>query len=227
MLVRSRSRVHLCRHTALVQLCTPACACANQRGQGRAFGLSLFPLRRTSPGHCPLLTAPPWPSPWRFASCTRPQRRRAPSLWPFSARLATGFRPQPHTFVPGRGSPVRCRLLCRPELHLGQEDPEPKGKGPSPHSCTRSASTMARTFGPGEERTPVLLPVIVRTAPPRSALPRCFATKSRPQFESLTPLHLCAPKRTHVHARSHRHGRPSRTAVFRRRTESWRRRRRA
>jgi hypothetical protein len=92
-LVHSCSRVRLCRHTALVQLCTPARACANQRGQGRAFGLSLLPLRQTSSGRCPLLAELPWPSPWRFASCTRPQRRGVPSLWPFSARLATGFRP--------------------------------------------------------------------------------------------------------------------------------------
>jgi hypothetical protein len=127
-------------------------------------------------------------------------------LWSFSARLATGFRPQLHVSVPSRGSPVRHRLWRRPELHLGQEDPEPTGKGPSPRSCTRSASPVACMFGPGEERTPALLPVIIRTTPPRSASPRRFAAKCSPKSDPLTPLHPCTPKSTRVHARSRRQG---------------------
>jgi hypothetical protein len=139
-----------------------------------------FPCARPRRDIAPLLAVPPWPSPWRFALCTRPQGRGAPSLWPFSARLATIFRPQLHVSVPGRGSPVCRHLWRRPEPDLGQEDPEPTSKGPSPRSCTRSASPLACTFGPGEERTPALSPVIVLTAPPQSAPPRRFAAESGP-----------------------------------------------
>jgi hypothetical protein len=70
---RSRSCARLSRNAALVQPCTPARTCTNKRGQGRAFGPSLFPLRRTLPRDCPfLLAAPPWLSLYRFSSCTRP-----------------------------------------------------------------------------------------------------------------------------------------------------------
>jgi hypothetical protein len=139
-----------------------------------------FPCARLRRDVAPLLAVPPWPSSWRFALCTRPQGRGAPSLWPFSARVATDFRPQLHTSVPGRGSPVHRRLRRKPEPDLGQEDPELTGKGPSPRSCTRSASLVARTFGPGEERTPALSPVIVLTVPPQSAPPHRFAAESGP-----------------------------------------------
>jgi hypothetical protein len=56
-LVRSCSRARLCRRSALAQMCTPARARANQRGQGRSFGpfslapdlaMTLPPARRTA-----------------------------------------------------------------------------------------------------------------------------------------------------------------------------------
>jgi hypothetical protein len=148
-------------------------------------------------------------------------------LWPFSARLTTGFCTHPHTFVPGRGNPIRHHHWRRPELRLGQEGPEPIGKGSSSCFCTQLVLLVARRISPGEMRTPAPLSVTVCTAPPRPAPPRRFAAKSEPKIEPCTLLHPCAPKRTHVHARPHRHGHPSHTAVFRRRVEPWCRRCRA
>jgi hypothetical protein len=206
-LAHSRSHARLSRNTALAQLCTPERMCTlTGEVKARPLASLFFPCAGPRRDVAPLLAALPWPSPWRFASCTRPQGRGAPSLWPFSARLATGFRPQLHASVPDCGSPVCRRIWHQPELHLGQEDSEPTGKGPSPRSFTRSASPVAYTFGPREERTSILSLVIVHAAPLWSASPRRFAAKSRPKSEPLTPLHPCAPKRTHVHVRSHRQG---------------------
>jgi hypothetical protein len=203
-------------NAALAHLCTLARMRAlTGEVKARPLASLFFPCAEPRRDVAPLLAALPWPWPWRFASCTQPQGRGAPSLWPFSARLTTGFCPQLHASVPGRESPVRRRLWHHPEPNLGQEDPKPTGNGPSPHSCTHSASPVACMFGPEEERTPALSPVIVFIALSRSAPPRRFAAEFGPRFESHTPLHSCAPKRTRVHACSHRHGRPSRTAAFR------------
>jgi hypothetical protein len=147
---------------ALARLCTPARMRAYQRGQGRAFGP--FPLCRTSPGRFPLLTVPPWPSPWKFASCMRRHGREAPSLSPFSAHLPTDFRTRPHARVPGRGNPVCHRHWCQPELRLGQEGPEPLARG------------LFNVFAPcwfrllhawsAQAGIPALSPVTIRTTPP-------------------------------------------------------------
>jgi hypothetical protein len=45
-------------------------------------------------------------------------------------------------------------------------------------------------------------PLAPARAPPWSSPPRHFAANSGPKPEPLTPLHPCAPKRTHTHARS-------------------------
>jgi hypothetical protein len=72
-LARSRSRMHLSRNAALVQLCTPARTRA-LTGKVKAGPLASLFLPCAGPRQdvAPLLAAPPWPSPWRFASCTRP-----------------------------------------------------------------------------------------------------------------------------------------------------------